>query len=221
MQRDNEILDELRELGSSMANIDKMNAYDLPVGYFENFENKLILEIEILKKESEFKKISALNKLEVPIAYFENLADNILATIAAEGLKLPFKNAEIFYVPDNYFADLPEKILIYAKQNNTNNKVLDGNVKPKHINIAFSIKWAVAAIFVIGFGISVYCVLLNSKLNNTETILSTLPKSELKEYMEQNAYEFDNEQIVSSKMDNKLKLDNNEIVQYLNESGWD
>ncbi len=220
MQRDNEILDELRELDSSLANIDKINVYDLPVGYFDDFGKKLQLEIENIKIESELKTISATKTLEIPDVYFENFAANMVATIAAEGMKLPQKNAEVFDVPENYFADLPEKMVAQLKETNVD-KGINGKTKPKRIDIAFLLKWAIAAIFVIGFGISAYYTFINSKLNNTETILSSLPKNELKEYMEQNAYDFDSEQIVSSRMDNKLKLDNNEIVQYLSESGWD
>lgn len=85
------ILNELSELGSSLAMHRPHSVFDVPNGYFEELATQIMTRIKALeastaKEEltilsSQLSKIRKENPFNVPEGYFENLSDNILLAI--------------------------------------------------------------------------------------------------------------------------------------------
>lgn len=107
MQRNLTILNELKELGSPLAEIAPVNVFSVPDGYFEAFAPAVLLNIH--------RQESNTPAMEVPAGYFDSLAGNIMNRIKAETavdqdqdpVFMPeLKKINVFTVPDGYFERL-------------------------------------------------------------------------------------------------------------------
>ncbi|MEO5945759.1 MAG: hypothetical protein ABIP79_03015 [Chitinophagaceae bacterium] len=89
-QKDN-ILLELKELNSSLANLSRQNVYLIPPGYFEGLAAQVMKRIKALEAIDAKEELGHLSPLlnaiskdtpyAVPTGYFEPLADNVLHTV--------------------------------------------------------------------------------------------------------------------------------------------
>jgi hypothetical protein len=89
-QRDN-ILQELNELNSQLANTQPQNVYTVPAGYFEGLTDRVLAHINAMGASSPLEEPGylspVLNKLSkempysVPAGYFETLEKNLLRSI--------------------------------------------------------------------------------------------------------------------------------------------
>lgn len=206
------ITQELRDMGSILADISRAMPYSVPVGYFEHFEGSVMTIIHDLDEADIAPNLNKALPYSVPAGYFETLADDIaekLSTPAYGQKEIPFK------VPEDYFEALPALVLQAAK--NADTKVI-----PIKRRVSFTyIKWMAAAIFVLGIGISSYRIFFSMQRSaGTDKILSSVPNSEIQDYL-QHIYHMDMEKVVGSNPVNNMTLDNKEIIQYLNETGWD
>ena len=108
-----DIIKELNELDSSLANHSPGNPYSVPGGYFENFASTVIQKIygsPFLSKE---------NPYTVPVGYFESFPEMLMARIrnhadylnSKEELELispllsSLKKEPVYSVPENYFTN--------------------------------------------------------------------------------------------------------------------
>jgi len=127
MNFNNDILNELNNIGPALVPLQKLNVYTVPENYFENFSDSILLEIN--NKGFTVLPVEAIHTMDVPAGYFDNLAENILAKIKtlqpptfAQELKelspalYATGNDNVFKVPGNYFKDLPEIILSQVKR---------------------------------------------------------------------------------------------------------
>lgn len=86
-QKDN-ILQELKELQSSLVNLSLQNVYSVPAGYFDGLTVQVMKRIKTLEAIDSKEELGHLSPLlnsisketlyTVPIGYFETLADNVL-----------------------------------------------------------------------------------------------------------------------------------------------
>lgn len=141
-QRDN-ILQELKELDSRLADVALQNIYTVPAGYFDNLAEQVVARIKAMKANNAADELNALSpqllgKLSrempysIPKDYFETLPDNVLKTIHTAGLSAKDELAAIspllsslkkenpYKIPKGYFESLPpttqkEKIRSSAK----------------------------------------------------------------------------------------------------------
>jgi hypothetical protein len=86
-QKDN-ILQELKELRSSLENTSLQNIYNVPAGYFEALAEQVLQRIRALEAENGLEElypildtISAKTPFTVPAGYFDGLADRVLNRI--------------------------------------------------------------------------------------------------------------------------------------------
>lgn len=132
-QRDN-ILQELNELNSSLANTAMVNVFIVPVGYFENLAGVMLNRIKALEAATAAEELNYLSPLlsglskemlfSLPSGYFEGLEKNILTTVAESNDYMTAKE-EIesispllgglkrdmpFTVPQGYFENLAPAI---------------------------------------------------------------------------------------------------------------
>ena len=105
MQRNLTILNELKELGSPLAEIAPVNVFTVPDGYFDAFAPAVLLNIH--------RQESNIPAMDVPAGYFDSLAGNIMNRIKAETaidqdpVFMPeLKKINVFTVPQGYFDTL-------------------------------------------------------------------------------------------------------------------
>lgn len=89
-QKDN-ILQELKELNSSLAVITPLNSYSVPVGYFDGLAARVLNRIKAIEAENAKEEIAYLSPelssiakqmpYAVPHGYFETLAENALQSL--------------------------------------------------------------------------------------------------------------------------------------------
>lgn len=213
MNKVNDIQEELKGLGCiKLAAIGKAMPYSVPIGYFENFSNTLHKydKEEIEESAGNWGKQLPYN---VPDGYFEALPAKIAASVKLDraGRKIPFE------VPGGYFDLLPAKILLAAKESSQQAARIIPFTRAK---IFGAIKWAAAAVLLIGIGIGSYST-FRSTPNSAEMILSSVPGNEINEYIQHN-YRIDADRVVGSNSEiNNIQLDKKDIIQYLDENGWD
>lgn len=118
MQRNNDILNELREISPLLADIPKGNIQTVPAGYFDNLEVRICISSLLHQKET--KEYFIKEKPGVPSGYFDSLSASILSKIkdvnsAESELSFPLldslRNKNVFTVPEGYFDHLSEQII--------------------------------------------------------------------------------------------------------------
>jgi hypothetical protein len=125
MEKSTEILNELRNISPSLAEIEKVNVFTVPEGYFVGLDEKIATTVFLqVDKKDNFQK--------VPEGYFDSLSSKILSRIKEEEETADseiksispalhyLKEEEVFAVPEGYFDDLSDRIL---------NKIKGGNAK--------------------------------------------------------------------------------------------
>jgi hypothetical protein len=137
-QRDN-ILQELRDLQSSLANATVKTGYQVPLGYFEDLGDQVLRRIKALEAESAFEELNYLSPLlngisrktpySVPAGFFNELEETVLdlaktcddSITAAEELKelspilSGLKKGMPFSVPQGYFENITPAVQPKAK----------------------------------------------------------------------------------------------------------
>jgi hypothetical protein len=214
MDKVNDIQEELRKMGSPLADAPRTMPYSVPANYFEDF----LSSVRNIISEDEVQIAGQWGKempYEVPAGYFEELSAKVIASAKIGHLqaeKAPFD------VPEGYFESLPGKILQAAKSSSGQGARTIPFMRMKIFN---AVKWAAAAVLVVGLGLGSYRAFFASSRSNPEMILSSVPGNEIHDYIQHN-YRIDADKVVGSNADlNNIQLDNQDIVQYLDENGWD
>jgi len=92
MTNRNTILNELAELGSSLANHDPQNIYPVPAGYFEGLADQIMIRIKALEATNAKEELSYLSPFlsnvsnetpySVPAGFFQDLSEDVLKRIS-------------------------------------------------------------------------------------------------------------------------------------------
>ncbi|MFI5130132.1 MAG: hypothetical protein ACHQFX_09085 [Chitinophagales bacterium] len=126
-QRDN-ILQELRELQSSLADAGAQNVYQVPGGYFDGLAEQVLNRIKALNTEDAAEELNYLSPLlsgiskqmpySVPAGFFDGLAESVIASVNTEAqtpaeeleelspLLSGLKKEMPFSIPKDYFEKL-------------------------------------------------------------------------------------------------------------------
>lgn len=212
MNKDNGILQELVEMGSPLAMLPRTMPYAVPEDYFTQLTN-IITGEDIEWDEASFMPGGSKKMpYHVPAAYFDQLPASIVSAVAADISNLT-KNAP-FEVPYGYFDQLPSQVLKAAKSTDS------AKAAPVKYNLFGRIQWAAAAILVLFIGIGAYITFSGRYLQDNENILASLTNNEIHDYI-QITYRMDIDKVIGDNEINNLQLDKKEIIEYLNETGWD
>jgi hypothetical protein len=218
MERENDIVRELQELGSKLGLMDRSMPYRVPAGYFEGLADEIQGTINELAIPDVVPAWSKTMPQGLPAGYFENLAGNIMATVRAEEAANSWPNEMPMAVPAGYFESLPAKVLAAVKVAEPVKKT--PVVKPlKKTYVIRNVRWAAAAILLICVSVGGY-VFFGGQPTMPEQMLASVPANEIHEYL-QGAYRIDMDQVINNDNISNLQLDNKEIIEYLNETGWD
>ncbi len=209
---DNGILQELVEMGSPLAMLPRAMPYAVPVGYFTQLSD-IITGEDIEWNETSFMPHGGkAMPFHIPEGYFEQLTAGTVSAATAEDNTLP--KAVPFNIPTGYFDQLPAQVLKAAKVSDTPKAV------PVKYNLFRSVQWAAAAIFIVFIGIGAYITFFNEKTDSAEVLLATVPNTDIHDYIIGD-YRLDVDRIAGNDGINNLQLDKKEIIEYLNETGWD
>jgi hypothetical protein len=210
MKKENDILAELREWGSPLADMSRAMPYEVPLGYFESN----IKEISVYTVSDELITSSKKMSFAVPNGFFEAFPAQILEAAKMESLEFSSSKEMPFAVPQGYFEGVPGAILAQVK-------------KPAGRTIAFAprrwMRQAVAAILLVAIGIG-YEYEVHKNIS-PEKQLASVPVKSVQEYVHQNLNDVDAEaSIPVANTDFTVvnaigKLDKSDIEQYLDETG--
>ena len=172
MSEENNILNELREMGSPLADMPRRMPYAVPDNYFEGAEERILA--------------------------------------VAGGL--PGVKAELPYgVPQGYFEVLPEKMLAASKQADKGTRT---------VTFVPRMQWATAAVLVLMISLGGYITFRGQVMSEPEHLLSSVPASEIRAYVE-NRYEITEMHGSADSKLSGLQLNKREIESYLNDNGWE
>ena len=220
---DNKIYEQLEhefeddDKGKFLSELSNIMPYQIPQGYFENLNSQVF---DSIKAETESEIVTnwgKLNPYEVPAGYFDNFESKLLESIFSVEEKLKLPKSMPFEVPNNYFEELPAKMVRITKRTTQKAKVIFLH-KPTFLQV---LKAGVAAVLVIGLGFGIIMIINTNHSANPEITLASVPKDELKEYVQQNYLDVDMDFAVANNENSTLKFDKTDIVRYLNETGWD
>lgn len=230
MNHVNEILDELKGMSSPLADISRVMPYSVPQGYFVDLYQAVD---QILEDEGKMLWDSGVNKQtfqEVPEGYFDEFPEQMLALARAEHIGFSAGSVNPLNVPKGYFLELPEQLLAAAKASDTK---ASARVIPLISRVSRSLRWAAAAILVMGIGFGTYQVYFGNTGNHTEKQLAKISSNTLGDYLQQNIDDYDMETLENTVASNAggikqinsdlnpKNLNTDEITQYLNETGWE
>jgi hypothetical protein len=218
MNEENNISQELQSMGSPLAGLPRTMPYSVPGGYFEQFPSLVKSTIRELDEPEVVPAFGKKLPYSVPPGYFENLAGHIVAAAAAPEMPAGMSKEVPFKAPANYFETLPGTLLSKAK-------AADAGTTPKIIefkrpHVFRSVQLAAAAIFILFIGIGSYITFFSARIVNPEVMLAAVTNNEINEYV-QGTYRIDASKIQSNNEINSMQLDNKEIIEYLDETGWD
>ena len=240
MENRTDILNELKELSPTIAAMEKVNVFTVPVGYFEHLGTDILMGIE---NENGLNKniVSGSSVADVPRGYFDILADSILTKIKAQNAEdaateiralspmlYSIQNQNIFEVPQGYFDNLSDDVL--------------NKVKPQPKLIAMKsrsrifFKYAVAAAFtgVMALGVFKFTgnkndetvlpgyVTAGLQVQNVDQELANISDADIVKYLEANGTDVKAAMVANSVDKNELPsqedylLDEQALDKYLN-----
>ncbi|MEO6904834.1 MAG: hypothetical protein ABI148_00600 [Ginsengibacter sp.] len=206
-----EILTELKAISPLLAEMEKLNIFQVPEEYFPGLEQRILTTIFINQGEKN-------NLQKVPDGYFDSLPDRIISKIKGEKNEsvtdeikalspalFYLKEENTFTIPANYFDDLSDRIL--DKINGEKSKV---------ISISSAGKWwkyAAAAVVAGVIAISSLQIFNHTSNSNNKAIVAA--STNMPDYRDGSS---------QYKTPEKLKqgiasLSDDEIVNYLETTG--
>lgn len=124
MKRNQDILNELREISPVLAEISPVNVFTVPEGYFNQLTADILLNTEPVFENGNLFSVDKTTAFSVPEGYFDGLAGSIMNRIKTEEVSgareeisllsptLAGLSREMPYeIPRSYFDNLSERIL--------------------------------------------------------------------------------------------------------------
>lgn len=210
MEVKNEILDELLEMHSSLAGAPRAMPFPVPDRYFETFAANIFTVVDNAAPQEQV--------YSLPPAYFDTLSAAIMTAIRAEEAAASFPKGHPHHVPPGYFEALPgHAVKTVREEVSKTGAVL--------LPWRQAIRWTAAAVLVIGISLGSYKMLYKKPVD-PQKALASLPEGAIHDYVAQNVDDFDSELIFNSLGNDKViksvdNLEEQEIIQYLNENGWE
>lgn len=215
MKQANEITEELRSMGSILADLPRTMPYTTPAGYFTDIAGSVRTTIDYLNEVEHVPDWGKTMPFTIPENYFKELPDDIKANGAVSELS----KTTPYAVPPDYFAGLPSKMLEAAKA--TDAAIEQPKVIPlKRVNKFRSFHWAAAAVLFLTIGFGAYETFFTAPQPDPENMLSSVPGNDIEDYVER-IYRIDGNRIASNSEINNIQLENKDIIEYLDETGWD
>lgn len=226
-----DIVKELEEMGSPLANWSRATPFHLPEGYFASFP---ALVKNIVDEADPALDLPKEIPFALPEGYFESFSASILEKVTEPAFSKTA--APAFEIPAGYFENFAGNMLAVAKaaDNPVSPVIVEENTSK---TIAFrpqwkAMRWAAAAVLLLGIGIGSYKMTDFNTVSSAapsvsaEKQLAMLDKNEISSYVQHNIDEFDMELLAEANVLNELEakkdlrdLNKQDIEQYLDETG--
>ncbi len=230
MKQENEITQELNEMGSMLAGIPRVMPYPVPEGYFTGVS--AATREQIMYEADPETIFCEQTPFTVPEGYFDSFPGKILHTIRAEYKSIIPPSKMPFEAPEGYFEQLPGRVLAAVKQDMKSIPlpIPERDAPLKRILSWKPLRQAIAAMLVTGAGLGFYQLIVTSTKPVAQK-LSLISKEDVRAYVLQHIDEFETEDLLPAvqlaSIDKKSftpaasGLSGEDIVQYLDETGWD
>jgi hypothetical protein len=206
-------------MGSSLAGYSRRMPYSVPVGFFENTTENIQQVIRDLSQPDVVPAWSKAMPYAVPNGYFEELAGNIVGAVTVDDITSALPKRSVHQVPSGYFDKLPAQILGAAKA--SEQAVKEPKIIPLKPHIVRNpIRWAAAAVMLMCIGLGFYESFYSRQQATPDKILGSVTNNDIQDYL-QGTYRVDVDRVVADNNIGNLDVNNKDIVQYLNETGWD
>ena len=220
MKTNHGISEELISMGSILAGYSRKMPYSVPEDFFTGFAYNIQGTIKNLNEPEIVPAWGKTLPYTLPDGYFEEFTSHIVSlAIAGDSISVLPKDSPL-NVPDGYFESLPAKILLAAKATDKAIKKEPKIIPLKRRTVRNPIRWAAAAVMLMCIGLGSYETFYNRQLPNHEKMLASVSNSDIQDYL-QHTYRLDVDRIVSNNDIGNLQVDPKDIVEYLNETGWD
>jgi hypothetical protein len=180
-------------------------------------QNDILKELE--RMGSPLAKISRQMPYILPSGYFDELPDILLAQVNEKDVVSDLPKLTPFKAPDGYFDELPGQLLEAIKAERPKSKTIPLGRGPW-----YQVRLAAAAVLLILLGAGVFGIFRQD--TSFDAKLAGLSEETVSEYIQQNIDEFDGQMIESSfevsaaNVTSPAQLTEEEITEYLNETGW-
>ncbi len=208
MQLNKEILIELKAISPLLAEMEKINVFTVPGGYFSAFASDLADKLEFSEDSGKIAKVAS--PFTAPTGYFESLPHNIMAAI--NGAHTSYEDEikdispviaglnreNLFTIPAEYFENLPGKI----------QSKLPKEAKLVTMRRPSFIRYAVAAVITGLMGLSLFTIFDNKANISIQPQYSAQVMQQASQIVQSNSF------------DKELDaLSGKDIEQYLKQSG--
>ena len=235
MNRTDEINHELLELGSPLAQWPRSMPYRVPQGYFEGLVTSVAIGIQTGADPA--LSLPKTMPYTVPAGYFEQLPQAVMAAIYAEdeAMNLPAAAAP-YAVPEGYFDSFAGNLMSRIKAEeaaatHTTVAAPQRKVIPLYVRVK-PMRWAAALVAIIGLSVAGYHFYNGPQPaadGRVTAMLNKTDKGVIADYINQNIDDFDSDMLeenavasnvpVTSQTDGLQNINNNDIQQYLEETG--
>ena len=217
MNTANDITEELHNMGSTLAGMSRAMPYAVPAGYFNQLPADALSAASGAYDTDLQPGWSKTQVFTTPQGYFEGITATIVAAAKVGSSPSAITKETPFAVPAGYFDALPAQVLAAAKQAQPAKK------QPVRIPLGQQsfrgIRWAAAAVMLVCIGFGGYLT-FNPQPDPTDKMLTSVPNTDIQDYLHSTDV-FDVPRIINNNDINALGVDNKDIIQYLNETGWD
>jgi hypothetical protein len=178
-------------------------------------QEKNEIQMELESMNSKLGHISKAMPYSVPGNYFEAFSERMTAFVTGKDLLADLPKNAPFEVPATYFDQLPEKLLAAAKETEKKKtRIIALNGKGWK-----NVRLAAAAVLLMLAGSGIFKIALQQ--NSFDEKMAAVPDEAIKEYVLQNSTELNaGNTTIASNTTLPAQLTDEEITQYLNETGW-
>ncbi|MEI8280259.1 MAG: hypothetical protein WCG87_10890 [Bacteroidota bacterium] len=220
MKHHNDIIEELKQWGSPLADMSRAMPYYVPTAYFETATHTFVKGVHAANAADPAMGYSKYMPHTVPFGYFSEFPGQIYnAAMSTDEFPADLNVGHPYSVPANYFDELPGNIL--AKIQATEKQDASQHIKTISLtrkSAWYNMRWAAAAVLLISISLGSYKMLIAPQYN-IEHQLASVPLSALDEYASMHTDDADGTAVLSNGQAVNLQLNEEEIIHYLNEKG--
>lgn len=222
MKQANDILEELRSMGSPLADMSRKMPFSVPADYFDSLPGEVQNNAYFGEIED---PLPALWTKEVPFAvptgYFQGLPESITAHARLSERLEQLPRTMPLTAPIGYFDHFPDQVRAAAHAGEPAEK--RGKTIPLfYRKTNWSLRWVAAAVVLLMATIGGIETLYNHPAYMSDKILASVPGEDIHEYLLHNTgIKVDVDKIINNNEISNLPLENKDIIDYLNETGWD
>lgn len=175
------------------------------------------IEDELRGLDSPLADMSRIAPFSVPASYFEGLTKSLVTSASVEDFETRYRHIPLpFRAPLGYFDQLPKQALLSTKNSGS---VIGTKPAGRKISLVPQVRWAAAAAIALMISVGGYIMFSGNNENQPEKMLSSISGNDISDYVK-HSYGLDASKVINNNINN-LNVDSKDIVEYLDETGWE